>query len=96
MSSGDMERGDGIRRLLYLFFTIFFAYVMYNSLRKLFDQSTAFTQVQRTAPTMLYPSVTMCPINISYQAESDINRFLDQSNESLLIALFHSYEGENR
>ena len=55
-----MERPDWLRTVLYHAFIVVFSAVMYTSFDKLFTRNTAFSQVQRTARKVQYPSLTMC------------------------------------
>ncbi len=85
-----------IRNCLYAGFILVFGYVMYNSFSKLLAQNTAFTQVQKTARAMLYPSVTMCAADNADMFQAHVNDTLGLTMKDLLFAFFHTYEEGNR
>ncbi len=92
----DMAGRDWVKNTLYLTFVVVFACVMYNSLSKLLGRDTAFTQVQKTAAALQFPSVTMCPVNNADQFRARPGDKLDMKLNDLLITFHHSFEKGNR
>ncbi len=90
-----MDNEKWLRRALHVAFLIVFAGVMYNSFSKLHARNTAFTQEQKTAPTLLYPSITMCPVLSSDQYRNG-NYTLGLKMEDLIKGFFHTYEEGNK
>ncbi len=89
-------RKDWLRTILYACFILAFSYVMYKSLRKLFAENTAVAQVKKSSPTLLYPSVTLCPC---YTKDLLLSGTADDVNDKLsklLVMISHTYEEGNR
>ncbi len=75
---------DWLRSVLYLALAILFLLTVYKSFDQLYAGNVAVSAKSRTASTMFYPTVTVCPTyGLSYKP-------LVESMEDLLVQIKHS------
>ena len=92
--------GDWLRNVFYGCFVLVFVGVMYSSVQRIASGKTAVSQVQKSARTLQYPSVTICPAhnNASMTGLCTAGQRLDSLDarlEDFLYGFMHSYQEEN-
>ena len=65
MSEDERQKTDWLRNVIHACVIISFFVIVGIKLADLLARNTAMREVQRSSPSLLFPSITACPIRLS-------------------------------